>query len=63
MIFIFIYFPHTAYEIVVHTSDKKDAGTLHNGWLVLEGDLKKSKPFLMENSKTNKILRKGIIYQ
>ncbi|KAL4225451.1 Lipoxygenase y domain-containing protein 1 [Mactra antiquata] len=47
------------YEIEVKTSDKKDGGTFHNGWIILEGDKRVSKIFKLENSPTNKILRKG----
>ena len=40
------------------TTDKKDAGMVHNGWLILEGDQKSSKEFMMENSVKNKVLRR-----
>lgn len=48
----------TAYEIEVTTSDKKDAGMIHHGWLILEGDKKSSKEFVLENSAKKKILRR-----
>ncbi|CAH1787210.1 unnamed protein product [Owenia fusiformis] len=52
-----------SYEIEVTTSDKANAGMVHNGWLQLEGKLegkkKTSKEFVMENSAKKKILRKG----
>ncbi|XP_052229243.1 lipoxygenase homology domain-containing protein 1-like isoform X2 [Dreissena polymorpha] len=47
------------YDIEVKTSDKKEGGTIHNGWIILEGDKKTSKVFKLENSAANKILRKG----
>ncbi|WAR01120.1 LOXH1-like protein, partial [Mya arenaria] len=49
----------STYEIEVKTSDKKEGGTIHNGWIILEGDKKTSKVFKLENSAANKILRKG----
>jgi len=42
----------------VKTSDKKEGGTIHNGWIILEGSRKSSKVFKLENSAANKILRK-----
>ncbi|XP_070566658.1 lipoxygenase homology domain-containing protein 1-like isoform X2 [Ptychodera flava] len=47
------------YIITVLTGDKRDAGTQHNAWLVMEGDKRTSREFIMENSARNKILRKG----
>ncbi|XP_071954737.1 lipoxygenase homology domain-containing protein 1-like [Antedon mediterranea] len=47
------------YEISVSTTDKRDAGTYQNAWIILQGDLRSSKEFLMENSPKEKILRKG----
>ena len=52
---------HTAYEIEVTTTDKKDAGMLHNAWLILEGDQRSSKEFVMENSAKNKVLRRWVL--
>lgn len=49
----------SVYEIEVKTSDKKDGGTIHNGWIILEGEKRTSKCFRLENSATHKILRKG----
>ncbi|XP_053384453.1 lipoxygenase homology domain-containing protein 1-like isoform X6 [Mercenaria mercenaria] len=49
----------SSYEIEVKTSDKKEGGTIHNGWIILEGKKRTSKIFRLENSATNKILRKG----
>ncbi len=49
-----------AYEIAVTTSDKKDAGMIHNAWLILEGEQKSSKEFVMENSVKSKVLRKYV---
>lgn len=51
----------TAYEIIVVTSDKRDAGTTQNGWIALIGEKNRSsKQFLLENSSRNKILRRYI---
>ncbi|XP_076450682.1 LOW QUALITY PROTEIN: lipoxygenase homology domain-containing protein 1-like [Babylonia areolata] len=47
------------YEIEVTTADKKNGGTIHNGWLILEGSKSTSKAFLLTNSAQNKILRRG----
>ena len=47
-----------AYEITVTTTDKKDAGMMHNGWVILEGDTRASKEFILENSAKNKVLRR-----
>lgn len=32
---------------------------MHNAWLMLEGDKKKSKEFIMHNSAVHKLFRKG----
>ena len=32
---------------------------MHNAWLILEGDKKKSREFLMKNSPVHKVFRKG----
>jgi hypothetical protein len=48
----------TDYEININTSDKRDAGTTQNAWIVLIGESRESKQFLMENSVENKILRR-----
>ena len=47
-----------AYEIEVTTTDKKDAGMIHNAWIILDGDLKSSKEFVMENSSKKQVLRR-----
>ncbi|KAL8614278.1 hypothetical protein ACOMHN_007616 [Nucella lapillus] len=47
------------YEIEVTTADKKEGGTIHNGWLILEGSKSTSKAFVLNNSAQNKILRRG----
>nr|KAG5694176.1 hypothetical protein BaRGS_016022 [Batillaria attramentaria] len=47
------------YEIEVTTTDKKEGGTIHNGWLILEGTKDTSKVFVLNNSAQNKILRRG----
>lgn len=47
------------YEIEVTTSDKKNAGTTQNVWIILEGSKKKrSDKFYMKNTQTKKILRR-----
>jgi hypothetical protein len=51
----------TDYEINVLTSDRRDAGTTQNAWIVLIGSSRESKQFLMENSVENKILRRSIL--
>ncbi|ESO97796.1 hypothetical protein LOTGIDRAFT_208950 [Lottia gigantea] len=48
-----------AYDIEITTTDKKEGGTIHNGWIVLEGLKRKSNIFLLENSPQRKILRRG----
>ncbi|XP_033751254.1 lipoxygenase homology domain-containing protein 1-like isoform X2 [Pecten maximus] len=48
----------TTYELEVKTSDKKEAGTIHHGWVILEGS-KESVKYKLENSARNKILRRG----
>nr|KAI8760088.1 lipoxygenase homology domain-containing protein 1-like [Biomphalaria glabrata] len=49
----------TVYEIEVTTTDKSEGGTVHNGWILLEGKQGSSKIFHLKNSPQNKILRKG----
>ncbi|CAL1540467.1 unnamed protein product [Lymnaea stagnalis] len=49
----------TVYDIEVTTTDKNEGGTIHNGWIILEGKLGNSKVFNLLNSAHNKILRKG----
>lgn len=47
------------YEIEVTTSDKKNAGTTQNAWIILEGNKRKrSEKFTMKNTQKRKILRK-----
>lgn len=48
-----------SYEIEVTTADKDKAGTIHNGWLILEGSKSTSTVFMLKNSAQNKILRRG----
>lgn len=50
---------YLAYEITIKTSDKKDGGMMHNAWLILEGEKRKSKQFVMKNSPVHKVFRKG----
>ena len=54
-----IAFFRTAYEIEVTTADKKEGGTIHNGWLILEGSKSTSQVFVLNNSAQNKILRRS----
>lgn len=49
----------TEYSIKVITTDKKDAGTNHNGWLILEAERNISKVFHMVNSPRQKIFSRG----
>ncbi|XP_064633987.1 lipoxygenase homology domain-containing protein 1-like isoform X3 [Lineus longissimus] len=49
----------STYDIVINTSDKQQAGMIHNAWLILQGELRNSEEFVMENSAKNKILRRG----
>lgn len=51
-----------AYQIEVVTSDIPEAGTQHNAWLVLAGDLTESEEFIMENTARRKILRRCEIF-
>jgi lipoxygenase homology domain-containing protein 1 len=45
------------YEIEIVTSDKQDAGTAQNGWIIIEGSKKVSERFYMKNTQHNRILR------
>jgi len=45
------------YEIEVTTSDKQNAGTTQNGWIILEGNKKTSERFIMKNTPHKRILR------
>ncbi|XP_050409617.1 lipoxygenase homology domain-containing protein 1 [Patella vulgata] len=47
------------YDIEISTTDKRDGGTMHNAWMILEGTKRKSKTLMFENSPQNKILRRG----
>ncbi|KAM6289832.1 lipoxygenase homology domain-containing protein 1 [Aegotheles albertisi] len=49
----------TTYEIVTVTSDREDAETKENIWIILEGKLGRSKEFLMENSSKKKRFERG----
>ncbi|XP_078666046.1 lipoxygenase homology domain-containing protein 1-like isoform X1 [Branchiostoma floridae x Branchiostoma belcheri] len=48
-----------AYNIKVVTSDRKEAGTSNDAFLVLEGDLRKSKEFSMDNTAKGKYFKQG----
>lgn len=45
------------YEIEVTTSDKQNAGTTQNAWIIIEGSRKKSERFIIKNKEHKKILR------
>ncbi|XP_071500737.1 lipoxygenase homology domain-containing protein 1-like [Diadema antillarum] len=47
------------YDISIITTDKRDASTTQNAYIILEGDRRTSREFLMENSPKRKILRRG----
>ncbi|XP_030824848.1 LOW QUALITY PROTEIN: lipoxygenase homology domain-containing protein 1 [Camarhynchus parvulus] len=49
----------TAYEIVTVTSDREDADTTENIWIILEGKMGRSKEFLMENSSKKRRFERG----
>ncbi|XP_051659728.1 lipoxygenase homology domain-containing protein 1 [Manacus candei] len=49
----------TAYEIVTVTSDREDADTKENVWIILEGKMGRSKEFLMENSSKKRRFERG----
>ncbi|XP_072215279.1 lipoxygenase homology domain-containing protein 1 [Excalfactoria chinensis] len=49
----------TAYEIVTVTSNREDAETKENIWIILEGKLGRSKEFLMENSSKKRRFERG----
>uniref|UniRef100_A0A8C2T270 Lipoxygenase homology PLAT domains 1 n=1 Tax=Coturnix japonica TaxID=93934 RepID=A0A8C2T270_COTJA len=49
----------TAYEIVTVTSNREDAETKENIWIILEGKLGRSKEFLMENSSKKRRFGRG----
>ncbi|XP_009078006.1 PREDICTED: lipoxygenase homology domain-containing protein 1-like, partial [Acanthisitta chloris] len=49
----------TAYEIVTVTSDREDADTKENIWIILEGKMGRSKEFLMENSSKKRRFERG----
>lgn len=46
------------YVIEVVTSDKDNAGTTQDGWIILEGARKRSERFHMQNKPNKKILRR-----
>lgn len=48
------------YEVTFITSDKHNAGTTQNAWIVFEGTDGKSKEYLIENSVKNKVMRRGM---
>ncbi|XP_064032385.1 lipoxygenase homology domain-containing protein 1 [Pogoniulus pusillus] len=49
----------TSYEIVTVTSNREDAETKENIWIILEGKLGRSKEFLMENSSKKRRFERG----
>ena len=54
----FLFF-FVAFELTFLTSDKQNAGTTQNAWIVLEGEERKSQEYVIENSAKNKVLRRG----
>ncbi|XP_063398724.1 lipoxygenase homology domain-containing protein 1-like isoform X1 [Mytilus trossulus] len=46
------------YELEVETSGVDEAGTMHHGWIVIDGE-KGTKKYKMHNSKVDKKLRRG----
>ena len=51
-----------AFELTFLTSDKQNAGTTQNAWIVLEGEERKYQEYSVENSAKNKVLRRGQTY-
>uniref|UniRef100_A0A663N8Y0 Lipoxygenase homology domains 1 n=1 Tax=Athene cunicularia TaxID=194338 RepID=A0A663N8Y0_ATHCN len=49
----------TTYEIATVTSDREDAETKENIWIILEGKMGRSKEFLMENSSKKRRFERG----
>ncbi|CAF2821092.1 unnamed protein product [Rotaria sp. Silwood2] len=49
------------YQIEVVTSDKQNAGTTQDGWIIIEGNKKKSDKLFMKNTLHKNILRRGQI--
>lgn len=49
------------YEVEIITSDKDEAGTTQHGWIILEGQKRRSPKFLMKNTENKKILRRSVI--
>ena len=46
------------YQIDIVTSDKQDASTTQNAWIIIEGGKRASERFYMKNTEHNKILRR-----
>ena len=46
------------YEIEIVTSDKQNAGTSQNGWLIIEGSKRRSEKLLMKNSQQQKFFQR-----
>ena len=47
------------FELTFVTSDKQNAGTSQNAWVILEGEERKSQEYQIENNPKNKVLRRG----
>ncbi|CAF3698383.1 unnamed protein product [Rotaria sp. Silwood1] len=47
------------YEILVITSDKPNAGTIQNGWIIVEGNKNRSEKLIMKNSVNKRIFQRG----
>ena len=48
-----------AFELTFLTSDKQNAGTTQNAWIVLEGEERKYQEYSIENSAKNNFLCRG----
>lgn len=52
-----IFYQFSDYELEVETSGVDEAGTMHHGWIVIDGE-KGTKKYKMHNSKVDKKLRR-----
>ena len=49
----------SVFELTFVTSDKQNAGTSQNAWVILEGEERKSQEYHIENNPKNKVLSRG----
>lgn len=49
----------SVFELTFATSDKQNAGTSQNAWVILEGEERKSQEYHIENNPKNKVLSRG----